>query len=341
MRFAGLAAWLVVAATSSAADSSAGPPSAGTAPAVAPADVLRGVRRVLVLGDSITYAGQYVDIVEAEALLADPASRIELINVGLPSETVSGLSEAGHAGGKFPRPDLHERLDRILAKWKGELVIACYGMNDGIYLPLSPERARAFQDGMKKLHEKATAGGAKVLHLTPPPFDPVPIQARVAPADKADAGHPFQGYDEVLQSYGQWLLDRRADGWLVADVGGAVRSAVSEKRKQDPMFTFSRDGIHPNDAGHAVMADAVLTALGLRVNPGDRFGDPSDPKSVRAQVRKLVHDRGRVRKHAWLRATGHQRPGIAAGLPMEQAEAMDAELTAKIEALRTGIGQNN
>jgi len=33
----------------------------------------------------------------------------EILNLGLPSETVSGLSEPNHAGGAFPRPDLHER----------------------------------------------------------------------------------------------------------------------------------------------------------------------------------------------------------------------------------------
>ena len=51
------------------------------------------------------------------------------------------MSEEGHAGGKFPRPDLHERLDRALPKTKPDLVFACYGMNDGIYLPLDEARA--------------------------------------------------------------------------------------------------------------------------------------------------------------------------------------------------------
>src|SRR2546425_2764856 len=42
--------------------------------------------------------------------------QIEFLNLGLPSETVSGLSEEGHAGGQFPRPDLLERLARVLAR---------------------------------------------------------------------------------------------------------------------------------------------------------------------------------------------------------------------------------
>ena len=75
---------------------------------------LSGVRRVVFLGDSITYAGQYIEFLETYLRLKDPTLRCEFLDLGLPSETVSGLSEPGHAGGKFPRPDLHERLDRVL-----------------------------------------------------------------------------------------------------------------------------------------------------------------------------------------------------------------------------------
>src|SRR5215203_1563656 len=109
---------------------------------------LPGPRRVLVLGDSITHSGQYVEFIEAYFVTRFPDRHIEFINVGLPSETVSGLSEPGHAGGQFPRPDLHERLDRVLEKTKPDTVIACYGMNDGIYLPFSAERFGAFTNGI-------------------------------------------------------------------------------------------------------------------------------------------------------------------------------------------------
>src|SRR5216117_2792724 len=56
------------------------------------------VRRVLFLGDSITYAGTYVVLVETYFLTRYPGRTIEFINAGLPSETVSGLTEEGHAG---------------------------------------------------------------------------------------------------------------------------------------------------------------------------------------------------------------------------------------------------
>ena len=65
---------------------------------------------------------------------------------------------------------------------KPDLVVACYGMNDGIYYPFGEARFQAFQDG----HQFASAirrplPGAKVLHLTPPVFDPVPLRAKTLP----------------------------------------------------------------------------------------------------------------------------------------------------------------
>ena len=116
-----------------------------------PKELLEQSKRVVFLGDSITAAGQYVADFEAW-LVARQASNAPKINVpqiidaGLPSETVSGLSEEGHAGGAFPRPDLLERLDRVLELTKPDLVIACYGINCGIYEPFDEGRFQRYQE---------------------------------------------------------------------------------------------------------------------------------------------------------------------------------------------------
>src|SRR4029077_565474 len=130
---------------------------------------------------------QYIESIEAYFVTRLPGRHIEFLNLGLPSETVSGLSEDGHAGGQFPRPDLHERLGRVLEKTRPDLVIACYGMNDGIYLPLDTARFQKYKDGLQRLRDQASNASAKVIHLTPPVFDALPIKARLAPADKVDA----------------------------------------------------------------------------------------------------------------------------------------------------------
>jgi lysophospholipase L1-like esterase len=294
-------------------------------------DFLPSVHRILFLGDSITQSGQYVDFVATQLVLHLPKRRVEIINCGLSSETVSGLSEEGHAGGQFPRPDLHERLDRVLAKTKPDLVFACYGMNDGIYLPLSDERFARFKAGMLKLHDKVQASSAKIIHLTPPVFDALPIRERVAPANQADVHHPFDNYDTVLAAYGDWLLDQREKAhWQVIDIHGPMSRALADRRKSDPAFTFARDGIHPDDAGHRLIALTLLRALSPPFDPAAQdFGDPADPTSLFARVYTLIRQRNRVLADAWLTDIGHQRP-MKPGLPMDEARreatAIDAQI---------------
>lgn len=67
----------------------------------------KNIKRILFLGNSISYTGLYIMDIEAWMLNHYPNQRYEFMNVSVPSETVSGLSEPNHAKGKFPRPDLH------------------------------------------------------------------------------------------------------------------------------------------------------------------------------------------------------------------------------------------
>ena len=61
------------------------------------ADLPPNVHRVLFLGDSITYGGQYISDIEAYFVTRHPDRHIEFMNLGLPSETVSGLCLPHHS----------------------------------------------------------------------------------------------------------------------------------------------------------------------------------------------------------------------------------------------------
>ena len=278
-------------------------------------------KRIVFLGDSITHAGGYIASLEAAMIASHPERHIEILNLGLPSETVSGLSEPGHASGKFPRPDLHERLERVLEKTKPDLVVACYGMNDGIYYPFGEDRFAKFKSGIERLHQAVVARGARIVHLTPAYFDALPIQARVLPAGLDEYRQPYEGYDEVLSAYAKWLMGKRDDGWQVFDVHSAMKEAVERQRKSDPTFSFARDGVHPNAAGQAIIAGPLATAWGLKL---DERGLPEHPRAE--ELFKLVSEKQQVLKLSWLSATGHLRPGIAAGLPLAEAKTKAAQL---------------
>ncbi len=322
------AGWLVallgvLATASPARDASAGP------------HPLDGVRRIVFLGDSITYAGGYIDFVEAYLRIKRPNLRCEFLNLGLPSETVSGLSEPGHAGGKFPRPDLHERLDRVLAQTKPDLVVACYGMNDGIYHPFSEDRFGKYKEGIEFLRARAKEAGAKVLHLTPPVFDPEPIKAHTLPAGLAEYRQPFEGYDEVLHRFAEWLIDQKQQGWDVIDIHGPLRHFLATNRSRDPGFRLADDGVHLNGTGHWLIAREVLRHWGT---PSDDLRGDSAEKVLGAlphgdEVLKLVSRRQSVLKDAWLSATGHRRPGMNRGVPLDDARRQAQEVEARLQRL--------
>ena len=283
------------------------------------------VHTVLFLGNSITYAGQYITDMEAWYRLRYPGRQLEFINAGLPSETVSGLSEPGHAGGQFPRPDLHERLHRVLNTIKADLIIACYGMNDGIYMPFDEGRFLKYQQGMRWLHDALKKTGARVIMVTPPVYD------EQRGADK--------GYAAVLDTYSDWLLEQRKAGWEVADVHAPMKKYLAAHRQVDAAFgidgfALANDGVHPGEAGHWLIAKQLLLYLGekeVAPYPGIKSVVAGNPKGE--ALLKLVAERQAFMKDAWLSATGHQRPGMKTGLALPEARKKAAQAEEQLQEL--------
>lgn len=297
---------------------------------------LAGARRIVFLGDSITYGGQYIEILDAYLAARFPESPHELIDLGLPSETVSGLSEPGHAGGKFPRPDLHERLQRVLAKTKPDLVVACYGMNCGIYHPFSAGRFEKFQAGMNRLHDEVEKAGAKIVHVTPPTFDPQPIQQRTLPAGLPEYRQPYAGYNEVLDRYAEWLLAQRDKGWQVIDLHEPMNKLLAKQRESDPKFQFAGDGVHMNAEGHWLAAQQLLLAWGApaaEITSEKTADDLLKSLTNGEAIAKLCQQRQRILKDAWLTDIGHLRPGMKTGLPLAEAQQQAADLSQKVQKL--------
>lgn len=291
--------------------------------ATTPRDLLNTSQRVVFLGDSITAAGEYVAYFDTWLLTQGLKKVPSVICAGLPSETVSGLSEDGHAGGAFPRPDLAERLARILTVTKPDLVVACYGMNCGIYLPLDAGRFDKYQAGIKNLKAAVEKSGARLILVTPPFYDDLR-------APKSSS------YNAVLDRYSDWLLEQRKAGWLVIDLHGPMTQAVASLRQTDPKFTFQPDGVHPNSAGHWFVAQQVIAGFGDE--SAKSAATPQDfwkAKHLPTTVFPLVQQRVSLLRDAYVGTAGHKRPGVAKGLPIPEAERKAAELSAKIHELLT------
>ena len=275
---------------------------------------LKAAGKIIFLGDSITYGGEYVVFFERWLRVNHPELKPEILNQGIPSETASGLSEPGHLRHGFARPDLHERLDRALKALNPDLVIACYGINCGIYQPLDEGRFQKYQQGIERLKEKVEARGAKIIFMTPPVYD---------------KPRPDFDYDDVMAAYAKWLVDRRADGWAVIDLHTVMKEKLREKRKQKPAFKYSRDGIHPGTEGHELIAQQVIDFFAIKPS----LEDPHP--NTYGRIMMPLRDRMRVLRDAWLTEIGHKRP-MRKGRPLDEAKRIATENTKKIEEnLRT------
>jgi len=262
--------------------------------------------RVLFLGDSITYGGNWVVSVESAIRAQKGLARATVVNMALSSETTSGLSEAGHAGGSFPRPDLHERLQRALTQFKPTLVVACYGINDGIYQPLDPQRFAAYRDGIIRLRLACIKAGAKIVVMTPPLYSP-----DNRPKDAIN-------YNGVMDAYAAWLVEQKAAGWQVIDIRPKLRDAVAAAKQADPKFIYAKDNLHPGDEGHLFIAQAVWPELAKYMK-----WKPVTPFAEGAKF-KILQQSMTVLRNAWLTQVGHKRPGVAVGMPLDEAEARSA-----------------
>ena len=274
------------------------------------AEALAG-KRIVVLGDSITHGGTFVSFLDYFLQKSRPQLRFEVYPLGLSSETLSGLSEAGHAGGKFPRPSLFERLGRTLEKMKPEVVFACYGINDGIYQPLEEARFKAFQTGVTKLLDQCQAAGVKQVYLvTPPIFD-----ATTKPGEF--------NYDSVMTAYAAWEMQLKRPGLTVIDLHTAMRKARDARTE-----VFSRDRIHPGDDGHLLMARTILAGAGV-VTP-----DVAAKEAMADPLFKAVDQLRKFRASKWLAYVGYSRERVVAPTPLGDAEEQVAKLQAKVDELR-------
>jgi len=271
-------------------------------------DLVKKSQKILVLGDSITQAGAYVRDFESWLVKAYPKQQIELVNAGVSSETISGLSEKGHAGGRFPRPCLFERLERVLAVTQPDLIIACYGINCGVYKPIDKERTERYQNGILRLRAAAKQYGAEVVHVTPPFFD--------------NHGKAGFNYNMVMKSYAAWLVEQRKLGWQVVDLHSEMESKILAEKKKNPKFTVQRDRIHPNEQGHWMMAQSLIRFFG-----GKEDATLASAHLLLAKERmQAVHQRAQALQRAIHAETKPLRPGVPAGGTMLEARKLATQL---------------
>lgn len=291
-------------------------------------------KRVLILGNSITQNGRYVDFVEYYLLKNYPNEKLDIISIGLSSETISGASEVGRP---FLRPGLHTRLDSALILTKPDLVIAIYGMNDGLFSNFDPIKFEGYKEGVFKLISKVKQAGSKLMLITPTVFDPDPIMNRVS---KKGEPHyyekPYVNYNKVLDTFSNWLMTLKTKELPIIDLHSYMNSVIKEAKKIKRDSTLTPDGVHPNDLGHYLMAKKILMDL----YPEIKLKEPnkewttlkSNPLFLLVAKRRLTSSNG------WLAYVGYTREKSVKTYnikpTLEKLADLDKEIAGHLESVK-------
>ncbi len=206
----------------------------------------RGV--VACVGDSIVAGGG----TDAENLKWSDRLAARLAALPAPRQLgVLGLGIGGNRvlSGATTNPAALARFDRDVLGMAGLThVILADGINDlgsTALSPSSPPFADDVAEGIRQLVERAHARGIKVIATTMGPTTPF---------------RNYQFIESKRLAYNQWLRTegvKLVDGLVDFDAVLAdpvLRDSVGAVMMKPAYFT---DGIHPNDAGHQALADAI------------------------------------------------------------------------------------
>ncbi len=274
-------------------------------------------KRIVFLGDTITASSAYSNFIEAYIVRNFLTEcNAQFVNIGLDSETVSGLSEKKHP---FGRPCLLSRIDRVLDELKPDYLFFMYGMNDGIFAKLDEERFSAFKKGVTECVEKVNASGAKMIILTPTPFDYKSFMGELSDDEVPDEGAlaPYKFYNETLREYSKWLMTLSDKVYKVIDVFSSAERYIQDSYHRNPQYS-SGDGIHPNYKIHWGIACSVLKELfNISITKSPNYVE--NPSTN--EIFLLLWNNNKMVSDAWREHIGHEH--IVKAKPVSISEAMD------------------
>ncbi|MEI6809356.1 MAG: SGNH/GDSL hydrolase family protein, partial [bacterium] len=195
--------------------------------------------RVVFYGDSITEQQLYTNYVEAYLAARYPELSLSFFNAGWGGDTAPGGLK---------------RLDRDVLSIKPTVVTLCYGMNDGQCASPSEAIRNQFVAGMRELVARLKEHGVRVVLMTPGMVD-----------ESVNPGLKSVQYNMLgLRMLADEVLKLAATEQLpVCDIHKLMNDVDTRAKAAVPGFCMIPDSVHPDPAGHLVMAFGLLRALGV------------------------------------------------------------------------------
>jgi lysophospholipase L1-like esterase len=217
------------------------------APVKAPAPaglLLQPGDRLAIIGDSITEQRMYSRILETYLTVCVPELKITARQFGWSGETAEGF--------------LH-RMTNDCLRFQPTVATLCYGMNDHRYRAFDEQNATWYSNNYSAVAVSLKSSGARVVLGSPGSIGKVPPWA-------ANINASMEEMDLNLCQFRNLDIAIAAQEKInFADVFWPMFTAgFTAHQKYGADYAVSgKDGVHPDWAGHVIMAYAFLKAMGL------------------------------------------------------------------------------
>jgi lysophospholipase L1-like esterase len=242
-------------------------------PAAAPvADglLLRKGDRLAICGDSITEQKMYSRIIEDYLTVCLPELRISVRQFGWGGERADGFLK---------------RMTNDCLRFHPTVATTCYGMNDHEYRPYEDSIGEAYRRSMLGVVESFKAQGVRVVLGSP---------GCVGNRNWWQAGATTARLNENLCRLRNIDIEIAGQEKVAfADVfWPMIETAYAAPQRYGTNYLFpGSDGVHPNWAGHAIMAYAFLKTLGVDGSIADFRVDLASGRMTVSEGHKLLSSR--------------------------------------------------
>ena len=197
---------------------------------------------VAIIGDSITEQKLYSLFIEDYLLMCKPAPDLRATQFGWSGETAIGYSR---------------RMANDTLRFHPTVATTCFGMNDGGYSPMNPDKARQYRESQQSVVQQLKKAGVRMIVVGSP---------------GCVDSDTYRKNPDTAAMYNKTLAEERDIARKLAEEEGVVFANVFDpmmdvmakaKAKYGKEYHLAGpDGVHPDRNGHLVMAYAFLKALG-------------------------------------------------------------------------------
>jgi len=228
--------------------------------------ILQPGDRIAICGDSITEQRAYSVYIEDYLLMCGPMGSTRALQFGFSGEVAGGLLA---------------RMETDLLPFSPTVATTCYGMNDGGYAALTPERAQRYREDQGKIIQALKKAGVRRIVVGSPGCVDSVTYTRGSPAVyNGTLGQLRDIAREVAQQHGVIFADLYAP---------MLETMAKAKARYGPDYAFAGgDGVHASRSGSLVMAYAFLKALGCDGNIGTISVDMASNQAQASEGHKVL-----------------------------------------------------